>query len=183
MIAGERGQETASVLCYREIEGCLETLEECGAMVQALGSDGLCAAPAGPESSIGAHLRHAVEHYLCFLRGLPTGEIDYDNRDRDRDLERCPETVRKTLDAIRRELTALGESASDRPLLLRTLPSRHGDAVQIETTLRRELVFLANHTIHHLALIRVLAQVAGCNTTPEVGLAFSTARFREAEKR
>src|SRR5689334_10682343 len=35
----------------------------------------------------GAHLRHIVEFYQCFLEGLPSSHIDYDARRRDESIE------------------------------------------------------------------------------------------------
>lgn len=181
MSARERGQEKFAPLCDREVEGCLETIGQCRLLLEALGPAGFLAAPAGAESSVGAQFRHTVEHFLCFFRGLPTGEIDYDARDRDRGLEGSATRTSEVLEAIRAELESLGRMG-DRTLTLCVLPSRHGDAVRLETTLRRELLFLASHTIHHLALIRVLAQMAGCYLPEDIGVAFSTARHREAER-
>ena len=39
-------------------------------------------------ASIGAHVRHVLEHYRLFLEGLAEGEVDYDARERDTDVER-----------------------------------------------------------------------------------------------
>ncbi len=38
-------------------------------------------------SSLGGHLRHDLDHYLNFFRGLPEGPIDYESRERDAELE------------------------------------------------------------------------------------------------
>ena len=39
------------------------------------------------ESSIGKHLRHIIDHYLCFQRDFTSGLIDYNCRERDSQLE------------------------------------------------------------------------------------------------
>lgn len=132
---------------------------------------------------MGAHLRHALEHFQCFLRGLPEGVVDFDGRDRNRRLEESPEEALRVLQEVSEALERLDATTSaDLALMLRVLPSRHGEPVTVSTTLRRELLFLASHTIHHLALIRVVARLAGSKASPEVGVAFSTARYREAER-
>ena len=62
------------------IEGCLEACERCRVLVQAV---------TGPQSTpqafpgIGPHLRHCLDHFICFLRGVESGDVDYDARDRD----------------------------------------------------------------------------------------------------
>ena len=40
------------------------------------------------EASIGAHLRHNIDHYHCFCQGLAAGRVDYGHRVRDSRLER-----------------------------------------------------------------------------------------------
>jgi len=39
------------------------------------------------ESSLGKHMRHIIDHYLCFRRDFDKGVIDYDQRHRDSQLE------------------------------------------------------------------------------------------------
>src|SRR6266571_8021433 len=38
-------------------------------------------------SSIGAHYRHVLDHFLCLIEGLWDGEINYDQRSRSPELE------------------------------------------------------------------------------------------------
>ena len=38
-------------------------------------------------SGIGPHLRHVLDHYHCFLRDVGSGQIDYDQRIRNTELE------------------------------------------------------------------------------------------------
>ncbi|KAB2959616.1 MAG: hypothetical protein F9K18_11520, partial [Thermoanaerobaculia bacterium] len=43
---------------------------------------------AGAAAPVGAHFRHVIEHYSCFLSGCAGGRMDYDARERDPELER-----------------------------------------------------------------------------------------------
>jgi len=38
-------------------------------------------------ASIGKHVRHIIDHYLCFFTGLEVGRINYDKRQRDIKIE------------------------------------------------------------------------------------------------
>ena len=37
--------------------------------------------------SLGAHYRHVLDHFSCVLEGIPTGQINYDQRRRNPELE------------------------------------------------------------------------------------------------
>ncbi len=50
--------------------------------------------------SIGAHLRHVLDHYLSFLGGLASGRIDYDVRRRGSVVEQDPGAAIETIDRI-----------------------------------------------------------------------------------
>src|ERR1044071_7819814 len=61
-------------------------------LIQALGAERYAQRiPLCYNASIGGHLRHIIEHYQAFLRGLEDGEIDYEKRTRDPLVESDPE--------------------------------------------------------------------------------------------
>ena len=39
------------------------------------------------DSTIGGHVRHNLDHFLCLEQGLKSGSVDYDARERDEFLE------------------------------------------------------------------------------------------------
>ena len=78
------------------IQGCLQACERCDIVLDAI-SEEMFAGERPDHRPIGAHLRHALDHIVCFVRGLPEGIVDYDNRDRDEAIERDPELFRKAL--------------------------------------------------------------------------------------
>ena len=86
------------------IQGCLESCERCCNVLDAITQE-VFAGDRPDHQPIGAHLRHALEHMICFVRGLPEGIVDYDSRDRDAAVESDPELFRKVLhesmDALR----------------------------------------------------------------------------------
>src|SRR5215470_912179 len=50
-------------------------------------------APGFAPHRAGAHLRHILEFYQCFLDGLDSSHIDYDSRRRDQSIERSRHTA------------------------------------------------------------------------------------------
>ncbi|HZL99470.1 MAG TPA: DinB family protein [Planctomycetota bacterium] len=145
-------------------------------------------------ASIGAHVRHVLDHYRQFLAGLPLGEIDYDARARDTEVERSVEAASAEARRLIAELSALqtgaGTAASGRagpdwaarPLRVR----QQGDEVPgrfdgCESHALRELLFLASHAVHHQALIAVLARAQGLAVPERFGLAPSTATWQASQ--
>jgi len=132
----------------------------------------------------GAHLRHALDLYDCFLRGLRDGGVvDYEARARDARVEEDPGFALATLDRLEREL---GEAAAagwpERVVVLGDRP-REEWAVEAVSTPQRELLFLLHHAIHHLALVAVVLRSHGVEVPDGFGVAPSTLRHWEAQTR
>ncbi|MEO8026712.1 MAG: DinB family protein [Bryobacteraceae bacterium] len=132
----------------------------------------------------GAHLRHILDFYECFLDGLDSAHIDYDARKRDESIA----TSRVDAAAKIRDLIARLESA---PLL-------RGDAlvwVRLEaadaelipdpymtSSVARELQSLSSHTVHHFALIAMTLNAHGVEVDSDFGVAPSTLRYQAAQR-
>ncbi len=158
------------------IQGCLQACERCDKILDAISGEIFVRERSGHQS-IGAHLRHVLDHIVCFMRGLPRGIVDYGSRDRDEALERDPELFRK----------ALHESMD----ALRTIPpERIGDAIQtrqtvsldsgpvlLGSTVERELAFLSSHTIHHIAILVEFCREEGVELPRDIALAYSTSAY------
>jgi len=141
-------------------------------------------------ASIGAHVRHVLDHYRLFLDGLPGGEVDYDARERDTDVEHSAAAAAAE---ARRLIAALGALAAGagaggaagwagRPLRVR----QQGDEVPgrcdgCDSHVERELLFLLSHAVHHQALIAVLARVQGLDVPELFGVAPSTASWQRSQ--
>jgi hypothetical protein len=137
-------------------------------------------------ASIGGHVRHSLDHFTSLLRGLEDGFVDYDRRDRDPRIEGDPEYAAALARSIRSRIDRIPAEAFDRPVLARSEVSYlPGEAPVVSSTLGRELVFTLSHAIHHFALIRVMAGLAGIGLPGDFGVAPSTAAHlaREAQSR
>jgi len=146
-------------------------------------NEDLYARPAFPQGagSIGAQFRHILDHYLAFFAGLESGRIDYDARERDPATERSIATARARAEATVRELVDISPDRLDQPVTVNTrTSSRPGrPAVWASTSVRRELTFLLSHTVHHYALINLLARAGGVELPASFGVAPSTLVHRQ----
>lgn len=126
-------------------------------------------------ASIGAHTRHIIELLQCALVGYYTGQIDYVNRQRDLVLEQDSGAAMAALDTLTASL-----HLADQTLQLFTESTADREATPVTTTYYREIVYNTEHTIHHLALIKValiemqLDNIIGA----DFGMAYSTLKYR-----
>jgi hypothetical protein len=129
-------------------------------------------------ASIGGHLRHNLDHYACFLRGLPTGRIDYDDRERAPDIETNPNAANLALQRAADGLRDVPGSVLDRELEVRMDTGESEERPWTRSTVRRELQFLLSHTVHHYALIAMICHLHERPVDEDFGVAPSTLKFR-----
>ena len=131
-------------------------------------------------SSMGGHFRHVVEHYQGLLGALETGDVDYEKRARDEMIETDPAYALQVVKEIEGGLKALSaEAAPDRTL--RMAAETVADHMLV-TSLGRELEFLISHTVHHYALIAVIAGHHGVALPDNFGMAPSTLKYLRTTK-
>ena len=131
-------------------------------------------------SSVGQHTRHFIEFFECLIEQSqqPASEIDYSKRRRSPEVATQPG---KALQSIELVCTQLSQLEVRQPLRLQSNDLQQMAASStIPTNLERELVYNIEHTIHHLAIIKIgLALVAPELAIPEAfGTAPSTMAFR-----
>lgn len=131
-----------------------------------------CDGPFGG-NGIGRQVRHVLDHVQALLAAA-SGEVDYERRERDTRVETCPGVALETLATLRRRLAGEGLTRrGDTPVWV---ACREGGLGGARSSWQRELMFLASHTVHHMALIALLAQRDGLPTDPRFGVAPSTLR-------
>ncbi len=160
------------------LRGCLEACRRCGALLDAVASD-----PASATERFGAvgpHLRHCLDHFVCLLDGLDSGTVDYDARRRDPRLERDPELFRLALDDVASRLRRLDPASLRRTVRVCQAAAPGGAVASVDSNLERELVFLSSHTIHHVAIMSLLARGLGADVPEDLAVAFSTEAHRRS---
>lgn len=128
-------------------------------------------------STVGQHVRHIIEMFQCLETGYETGVVNYENRKRDRAVETNSELALSLLQEI-----LGGLSKPDKPLLLEGAYDEEASSLmQFPTNYYREIVYNLEHTIHHMALIRVgLKELKGLDMPASYGVASATVKHRKA---
>ncbi|MFN8344851.1 MAG: hypothetical protein U0X91_07605 [Spirosomataceae bacterium] len=128
-------------------------------------------------SSVGQHIRHTLEFYQCLSEQAPLGFVDYDARNRNLRLET---DLVFSASVVGQLATWLSQPVEDTYLSMKVFFGE--ESQEIPTTLTRELVYLAEHAIHHFAIIKIALE----DTFPDIvlssdfGVAFSTIKYRES---
>jgi len=163
-------------------QACSHCIEQCIEVVQVLPRQSYACA-SRPSSAIGTHVRHIIERFGCLLDGMVSGLVDYDARARSAALELDAELALACLQDLCARLASL-ESDAGKTLQVSETVDENLPPVVLSSTLERELLSLVSHTIHHLAIIALLARSTGVVLPEEVGKAPSTLRFdRSLEER
>ena len=137
------------------------------------------APPALSSYRVGAHLRHILDFYQCFFKGLEGGRIDYDVRGRNRVVELSRSAACIAIHAIIHCFEHCHSLRADSSVLVRPEDADSGGLENsfMHSSISRELQALSSHTIHHFALIAVTLRLHGIAVDPEFGMAPSTLRF------
>lgn len=126
-------------------------------------------------NSIGQHVRHIIELFQCLEAGYPDNSVNYEKRKRDANIETNKEVALQLLQDIHDNL-----NKPDKELILYASYDEHSDEpVSIPTNYYREIAYNLEHTIHHMALIRVgILEISDIRLPEEFGVASSTVKHR-----
>jgi hypothetical protein len=131
--------------------------------------------------TVGAHLRHVIEHYEALLIPQQPGMADYDGRRRDREVERSPRAARTRLQALQQCLRLWHDAQPDTPVTVRGLGGLAGEfGFEVPSSFGRELAFLASHTVHHFALLKSHCLLHGISIGSDFGKAPATVAHEHA---
>jgi len=127
-------------------------------------------------NTIGQHVRHIIEMFQCLDAGYQNGEVDYEKRKRDKQIETNKEFAADLLKEISRQI-----SRDNKTLYLLTYYDELQDQPdKISTNYFREIAYNLEHTIHHMALIRVgLRELGDLPVDDSYGVASSTLKYRK----
>jgi len=121
-------------------------------------------------STIGAHFRHVLEHYRCFIKQLDTRKFCYDSRERDQLLECDFDYANRTITELNEALISLESENLDQACELEDQQA----SASVGSTLYRELLFLQSHTMHHYAIIGAMTRALGAKPADDFGVAIAT---------
>jgi hypothetical protein len=124
-------------------------------------------------ATIGQHTRHIIELFEEMIKGYELGTINYENRQRNFFIETNKEFAVTQMKVIVKAI-----DKEDKNILLSI---NGGDnSANINSTYFRELLYNIEHTIHHMALIRIAFKSAfNIELNTEFGVAPSTIKYKQ----
>ena len=127
-------------------------------------------------NTIGQHVRHIIELFQCLEKGYDSGLVNYEKRKRDIDIETDKSLAGHLLMEIHR-----GLGRNNKSLLLEASYDDHSnEPISLETNYFREIAYNLEHTIHHMALIRVgVNEISTIKLPEDFGVASSTIKYRK----
>jgi hypothetical protein len=131
------------------------------------------------KSTIGQHLRHTLEFFLCFQNGFQSGVINYDKRAHNRIIETNKSLALEAIHDVANFISGLKNNCS---LVLEVgYDLENDESTTLETNASRELVYNIEHAVHHMAIMKIgIREVAPYINVPEsFGIAASTIRYQE----
>jgi hypothetical protein len=125
------------------------------------------------DATIGAHTRHIIELIQCLTNGYSNGEVDYINRERNFQIEQ-----NRTVAIHELLLMPLQLLHKDKKLGLLAETKINNKTISVSTTYLREIEYNKEHTIHHLALIRVALREMNLKVVDNsFGVAYATLKY------
>jgi hypothetical protein len=133
-------------------------------------------------SSLGAHYRHVLDHFFCLAEGIRTGQVNYDERRRNPQLECSVLEARLATERLIDEFRGVTAEVLRRECLV-AYSVGYGESTveQVRSNLAREVMFCVGHAIHHYAILKLLCAREGVQLPYEFGVAPSTLKHLESQ--
>ena len=160
---------------------CLVILEQLADVVLQMDEKDFCKpSETLSKSTVGQHLRHTVEFFVCLEQGFEKAVVNYDKREHDKLIESDKFIA---LAAINRIKDFVVRQSKDQSLQLEVGYDRNSDeCLTISTNYLRELTYNIEHAVHHMAIMKIgIREVANYVKLPsDFGVAVSTIRYKES---
>lgn len=132
--------------------------------------------PTLSNASIGQHVRHIIEMFICLEAGYQPGVINYENRKRDIKIE----TEKDFAAGLLKDIYAGLDKPNKNLVLEATYNEDSNELILFDTNYYREIAYNLEHTIHHMALIKVGIKEVSTMAIPDgFGVASSTLKHRK----
>lgn len=122
-------------------------------------------------SSIGEHIRHCIELFICLEKGYHCDTINYDLRERNLLLQTDKNFAIKTIQDLYKKL-----QLPDKILFLEQ--SFFTTSHRFETNFYRELAYNIEHCIHHQAILKIALIQENIAIPTNFGIASSTLEYK-----
>lgn len=126
-------------------------------------------------ASIGQHTRHILEFFNELGKGYAVGIVDYDQRVRNIQIE----TDRNFAISILYQIIQRIEMPDKELTLCIAYGTTDETPLAVPTSYYRELVYNLEHTVHHMAILRIGIRTVSAMAIPDdFGVAVSTLKYR-----
>eukprot|EP00611_Tribonema_gayanum_P007767 TRINITY_DN17190_c0_g1_i1.p1 TRINITY_DN17190_c0_g1~~TRINITY_DN17190_c0_g1_i1.p1 ORF type:complete len:213 (-),score=55.57 TRINITY_DN17190_c0_g1_i1:158-796(-) len=118
-------------------------------------------------ASIGAHMRHSMQHFAKLLAGIPQAPgqeglpIHYDRRERHNDVETSIDAALAALDGLTDAVVKLDADSMKAKITPEFMLEVKGLEHKFNSTVERELFFCVHHAVHHMAMIALILKNIG----------------------
>jgi hypothetical protein len=175
-VTGIDDQNSESLL----ISGCINCIAQCDQLLNVISQQDYIASTQGG-ASIGVHIRHLLDRFHSFFAGLPKAAIDYDERKRDKEIENNPDAAAFALASVLRRIEQLHrQSFADQQITVKEAVLCSSPGLETSSTVEREMLGLITHSIHHLAIIALLAKPFGYHVDSNFGKSPSNIAFERS---
>ena len=123
-------------------------------------------------ASIGEHTRHIVEMFQCLENQFQSGVVNYDKRDRNKQIQTDTNFAILQIEIIKSNLDKENKKIELQQII-------DGEEIRIDSNYFRELLYNLEHCIHHQALIKVAILISdNIKINENFGVARSTIEYR-----
>ncbi|MCI0750421.1 MAG: hypothetical protein L0Y35_01155 [Flammeovirgaceae bacterium] len=131
-------------------------------------------------STLGQHMRHTLEFFICLQQGHEQGLVNYDKRAHDKLIENDKYIALATINRIAEFVNTTTEDKRMKLEVGYDLDKE--EFCVIETNYLRELTYNIEHAVHHMAIMKIgVREVAPYISLPsDFGIAASTIRYKES---
>jgi uncharacterized damage-inducible protein DinB len=133
-------------------------------------------------NTIGKHVRHILEFFGLLVEGASAGIINYDKRKHEPLFET---NTAATLKRIEELMDLVGQLHTGNEVYLEVSYAKSdADSVKIKSSVERELAYNIEHSIHHMAIIKIAIQTVFPNiqVAENFGVAYSTVRYQRSTR-
>jgi hypothetical protein len=134
-------------------------------------------------STIGQHVRHILEFFICLNDGYPEKNVNYDCRRRDKSIEQDQAIAMEAVKKIFRD-THINNLNQEMTLEMTYDPDGEY-SIRVATNYQRELAYNIEHAVHHMALIRIGVEAIApyVHLPKDFGVAVSTVRHHASAQK
>ncbi|WP_111978023.1 hypothetical protein [Algibacillus agarilyticus] len=142
-------------------------------------------------SSIGAHVRHILDHFIVIKHCIEQDSaiVNYENRQRGSQVETDKQLAIQSINKLITWLGQLDHTQLDKLISVESQISiTETCIVSVPSSINRELMFAASHAVHHYALMKNILSTqipthtqASSDHIANFGVAPSTVQFNKSE--